>query len=377
MGGACNNRKDFFMKKRHIAGKLSLLIAELIILMIILLNLFFLYYTKEVEEAKLQETGQQKTALSQRETEEQATADPAILSADVSVLSADAAAEQGEALDSAESTAGNNSKRNLVYSLFNIVDIPARQGICASSDYYYVSSSKSLAKYDKNWNLIAENNDPFAYGYDLPVNHIGDLDISGSYLYCVVEKFSHGTAENKGIALYDANSLQLVSLFPIDAESRQEECAGICVNEEENLLLSCEWGEGESANYLYKYDLSTGAFLGSIYMENAPSQIQGIAYYDGSYYISADDGDADSNQEDHIYKLTLSTDGTASLHAEKGIAEVAKQGEIEGLSFDESRKQLLVLYNYGQRIVNGVKYDFYDGYGEEQHKIYLYSFHQL
>lgn len=365
------------MKKRHIAGKLSLLIAELIILMIILLNLFFLYHTKEVEEAKLQETGQQKSALSQGETEEQATADTAALSTDVAVLSADAAAEQGEALSSAESAAENISKRNLVYSLFNIVDIPARQGICASSDYYYVSSSKSLAKYDKNWNLIAENNDPFAYGYDLPVNHIGDLDVSGSYLYCVVEKFSHGTAENKGIALYDANSLQLVSLFPIDAESEQEECAGICVNEDEGLLLSCEWGEGESANYLYKYDLSTGAFLGSIYMENAPSQIQGIAYYDGSYYISADDGDADNDQEDHIYKLTFSTDGTASLHAEKGIAEVAKQGEIEGLSFDESRKQLLVLYNYGQRIVNGVKYDFYDGYGEEQHKIYLYSFHQL
>lgn len=360
------------MKKKHSAGKLSLLIAEVIILMVILLNLLYLYHTKKIEEANQGDRRQEKMELSQKVTEDQS-------SADASVLSANASSAFTEALpaEASSSASEDPAERSLVYSLFKVVDVNARQGICASSDYYYVSSSKSLAKYDKNWNLIAENTDPFSYGYDLPVNHIGDLDVSGSYLYCVVEKFSHGKAENKQIALYDANTLQLVSLFPINAESGQAECAGICVNEEENLLLSCEWGNEESAKYLYEYDLSTGSFLGRIYMENAPSQIQGIAYYNGSYYISADDGDADNDQEDHIYKLTLSADGRASLQAEKGIAEVSRQGEIEGLAFDENRNQLLVLYNYGQRIVNGVKYDFYDGYGEEQHKIYLYSFHQL
>ena len=362
------------MRKKYSAGKLSLLIAELIILMVILLNLFYLYPAKEAEQTKQQESAQAKAELSQEQTSLQRTADAAQLSENATSESSEALAAKPSA--SADS-AGTGAETGMVYSLFKVVDVTARQGICASSDYYYVSSSKSLAKYDKNWNLITENTDPFAYGFDLTVNHIGDLDVSGSYLYCVVEKFSQGKAENRQIALYDANTLQLASLFSIDAESGQTECAGICVNEEENTLISCEWGYDESAKYLYKYDLSTGAFLESIYMENAPSQIQGVAYYDGSYYISADDGDADSDQEDHIYKLFLSEDGTAALHAEKGIAEVTKQGEIEGLSFDESRKQLLVLYNYGQRIVNGVKYDFYDGYGEEEHKIYLYSFHQL
>ncbi len=370
------------MKKRPYSKKLSFLIAELIILMVILLNLFSLYHnhTKEAEVAKQQETEEQKAVLSQGKATEQSKADASSLSANAlseNTVSANAVSEQAETSTAETTASAEKSEQDLVYSLFSIVDIPARQGICASPDYYYVSSSKSLAKYDKNWNLVAENTEPFAAGYDLPVNHIGDLDISGSYLYCVVEKFSQGRAENKQIALYDADTLQLISLLPIDPESGQAECAGICVNEEENLLLSCEWGDSESASYLYKYDLSTGAFLGRIYMENAPSQIQGIAYYDGNYYISADDGDADKDQEDHIYKLTLSENGSAYLHAEKGIAEVARQGEIEGLSFDESRKQLLVLYNYGQRIVNGVKYEFYDGYREEQHKIYLYSFHNL
>ena len=51
-----------------------------------------------------------------------------------------------------------------------------RQGVCVAGDTYWVSGSTTLTKYDKDWNVIAENADPFK-GYDIEVNHIGDIDV--------------------------------------------------------------------------------------------------------------------------------------------------------------------------------------------------------
>ena len=50
-----------------------------------------------------------------------------------------------------------------------------------------------------------------------------------------------------------------------------------------------------------------------------------------------------------------------------------RQGEIEGLTFDEESDQLLVLYNRGARIVLGMPKGFYDGYDREISEVYMYS----
>ncbi len=372
------------MKNRK--RKNFILLAEIILLLLILFAICHSLIGRKAPEAP--ETAGQKsstfeteaenrTEKAERITSSDSTASDA--SADLSEKVADASELQTEKQTDSQAEENKDTsaeaKQN-IYSLFNVVKVEGRQGICASADYYYVSSSKALAKYDKDWNLIAENSDPFAWGYEEKVNHIGDLDVSGGNLYCLVEKFSKGQASNLHLAVYDAESLQLISSQPLDGESGQEEGAGICVNEEEGILMACEWGEEEAAKYLYEYDLATGAFLKKIYMENAPERIQGITYYQGDYYLSADDGDADQGEADHIYRATLSEDGRASLQAEKGLAEVTRQGEIEGLSFDEERKQLLVLYNFGQRIVDGAKQGFYEGFDEEEHEVYLYSVHR-
>lgn len=371
------------MKKRK--RKNFILLAEIILLLLLLFAICHSLIGGKAPEAS--ETAEQKSSTSGTEVENRTEKTESITSSDSSA--SDASADSSEKVadgsepqtekqtdESEENTDINAEAKQNIYSLFNVVKVEGRQGICASTDYYYVSSSKSLAKYDKDWNLIAENTDPFAWGYEEKVNHIGDLDVSGGKLYCLVEKFSKGQASNLHLAVYDAESLQLLSSQPLDGESGQEEGAGICVNEEQGILMACEWGEGEAAKYLYEYDLATGAFLRKIYMDNAPERIQGITYYQGDYYLSADDGDADQGEADHIYRVTLSEDGRASLEAEKGIAEVTRQGEIEGLSFDEERKQLLVLYNFGQRIVDGAKQGFYEGFDEEEHEVYLYSVHR-
>ena len=58
---------------------------------------------------------------------------------------------------------------------------------------------------------------------------------------------------------------------------------------------------------------------------------------------------------------------------EKTFDDVKKQGEIEGLTFDENRGQLLLLYNRGAKIVAGMPTGFYEGYSEEIHEVFVYN----
>jgi len=58
---------------------------------------------------------------------------------------------------------------------------------------------------------------------------------------------------------------------------------------------------------------------------------------------------------------------------EKTFDDVTRQGEIEGLSFDRSRGQFLLLYNRGARIVLGMPKGFYEGYTEEIHEVFVYT----
>ena len=62
------------------------------------------------------------------------------------------------------------------YELSSIHPVNGRQGICVEGDYYWVSGSTTLTKYDQNWNVIQENTEPFK-GYEKEVNHIGDIDV--------------------------------------------------------------------------------------------------------------------------------------------------------------------------------------------------------
>ena len=133
------------------------------------------------------------------------------------------------------------------------------------------------------------------------------------------------------------------------------------------------WIDDESSEYLYMYDLDTGDYRGKLRLRTAPKWMQGIACYNGSLYVTSDDGDADENAPDHMYRIDVSEDReTGIVRLEKTFDDVTRQGEIEGLSFDEDRGQLLLLYNRGARIIAGMPSGFYEGYSEEIHEVYVY-----
>ena len=101
---------------------------------------------------------------------------------------------------------------------------------------------------------------------------------------------------------------------------------------------------------------------------------QGVAYYNGSLYLTSDDGDADENAPDHMYRVDISEDEeTGSVTEEKAFDDVIRQGEIEGLTFDKLNAKLLLLYNRGAKIIAGMPTGFYEGYTEEIHEVFEYD----
>ena len=260
------------------------------------------------------------------------------------------------------------------YTLHAVHPVAGRQGICAEGDYYWVSGSTTLTKYDKEWKVVAENTDPFK-GYDLEVNHIGDIDVYRNELYLGVEYFMDGVGKNIQVAVYDGDTLELKRVFPFRADTGQGECSGIAVDPDAGIVYMCSWIDDPSSRFLYLYDLDSGDFKGKLEMQPAPKWIQGVACHEGDLYVTADDGDADCDEADSMYRLVLSSDGvTAEAVPERAFHDVIKQGEIEGLCFDEKNHQFLLLYNRGAKIVLGMPRGFYEGYTEEIHEVYVYDY---
>ena len=259
------------------------------------------------------------------------------------------------------------------YELAEVHPVGGRQGICTEEGYYWVSGSGTLEKYDSSWNLIAENTEPFE-GYSLEVNHIGDIDVYNNELYLGVEYFMDGEGKNIQVAVYDGDTLKLKRVFPFRADTGQLECSGIAVDPDSRTVYMTSWIDDESSDYLYMYDLDTGEYNGKLKMQPGVKWLQGIAYFDGGLYVTSDDGDADLNEPDHLYRIEVPEDKeTGNVVLEKTFDDVTKQGEIEGLTFDETRGQLLLLYNRGARIIAGMPAGFYEGYSEEIHEVFVYD----
>ena len=259
------------------------------------------------------------------------------------------------------------------YELADVHPVSGRQGVCTEDGYYWISGSGTLAKYDSSWNITAENTDPFE-GYTLEVNHIGDIDVYNNELYLGVEYFMDGEGKNIQVAVYDGDTLKLKRVFPFRSDTGQLECSGIAVDSDSRTVYMTSWIDDESSEYLYMYDLDTGDYTGKVKMQPGPKWLQGVACYNGSLYVTSDDGDADENAPDHMYRVDLSKSGdTGKVSLEKTFDDVKRQGEIEGLTFDKDRGQFLLLYNRGAKIVAGMPTGFYEGYSEEIHEVYVYD----
>ena len=293
------------------------------------------------------------------------------------------------------------------YELYKVVEVKGRQGIACDGEYYYVSDTGALYKYDKDWNLIKSNEKPFQNPER--ANHFGDIDVHDGEIYCGIEKFLYGRGYNIAISIYDADTLEWKRDIEWCPESGQVEVSGIAVDPENGLVWMSDWVD---SRYVYAYDLKTGKFHSKSQCIPTPYWCQGIAAHDGKLYFSSDDGESDYNIPDNLYSMDISNvpfiglkegtevvrespfsvkldeegkpvsrNGLICAGANKGkinhfreMSEFKRAGEIEGITFDPVSNDLLVLNNRGTKIVLGMSQGPLkdEGYDREIHEVYIF-----
>lgn len=267
------------------------------------------------------------------------------------------------------------------WTLDRSIEVSGRQGVAADDDYYYVSSSTALYKYDKDGTLVASNESPFD-SLELAANHFGDIDVYDGEIYTGIETFIDGVGKNIQVAVYDAVTLEWKYSIPWNADSGQVEVCGLAIDAGHGRVWMADWVQGHD---LYCYDIKSRSYVGKVALRPAPRLQQGICFLDGKMLISCDDGNAEYGQADRLYVCNLYPEGpedsfqdcglpvSADVSVYREMHDFIRAGEIEGLCVDKSNDNLIVLSNRGARIILGMPRGFYEGYDHEIHEIYIYK----
>ncbi len=255
------------------------------------------------------------------------------------------------------------------YKLQRVLEVAGRQGIATDGSHYFVSGSKALYVYSAEGELLQANEEPFL-DLAMPANHIGDIAIHDGELFAGIEWFDDGQGHDIQIAVYDAASLTHLRSIDWNPDSGQVEVSAVTVDPDNGLIWMTDWVNGR---HVYRYDLKSGEYRGKLQLRPVPYAQQGIAYRNGFLYITADDGDADLDEADSLWRVRAeATSASVFVTHELDLSAFHRTGEIEGVAWDENTDELLVLSNRGARIVNGMPSGFYPGYDREIHEVYIF-----
>jgi hypothetical protein len=242
--------------------------------------------------------------------------------------------------------------------------------VATDGEIYIVSGNSTLYRYSKSGELLTRNETALD---DLPraANHIGDISVRKGEIFAGIEQFEDGKGKDIQIAVYDARTLAYKQSIPWEPKSGQVEVSGVAIDPLNNSIWLTDWVNGR---YLYRYDLKTGAYSTRLHLRAPPQWQQGVAFLDGYLYITADDGDAEDSEIDNLWRVPAETRDTAAyVTHEHAFRQFRQVGEIEGITFDETAAEMIVLANRGKRIVLGMPKGLYPGYDREIHELYVYK----
>jgi hypothetical protein len=255
------------------------------------------------------------------------------------------------------------------YDLLRVFEVAGRQGVATDGIHYFVSGSKALYIYSKDGELLLANEEPFV-DLALPANHIGDIAVHDGEIYAGIEWFDEGQGHDIQIAVYDAASLAYLRSMDWNPDSGQVEVSAVTVDPDSGLIWMTDWVNGR---YIYRYDLESGEYRGKLQLRSVPHAQQGIAYRQGFLFITADDGEADLEEPDSLWRAQADpTSASTFVTHELDFSAFQRTGEIEGVAWDETTDELLVLSNRGARIVHGMPSGFYPGYDREIHEVHIF-----
>jgi Concanavalin A-like lectin/glucanases superfamily/Domain of unknown function (DUF2341)/Putative peptidoglycan binding domain len=229
----------------------------------------------------------------------------------------------------------NGANGALIFSRFanttTSPDVISHQGVARDSTNYYTFDTNAIRKFDTNWSLVSSSSNPIATvgGF---TDHLGDGDYYSNKLYIPVEHWGGTCADfsHQYITVWNSSDLSFVTKYDVSAQAH--EVAGISVDPTagtHGIIYVVSYCDGSK---IWKYDLADGSFVGSISLSQDISQMQGITYKDGYFYISDD-------LNDSVWKVAF--DGTVL----NTVVVMHISGSFEGV--DYSGDHLLTLLDQG------------------------------
>lgn len=183
------------------------------------------------------------------------------------------------------------------------------EGYATDGTFHYLDSANAISKRnnDSTWSEVTTNATPFVGIPGIGLNHFGDLDYFNGKLYVGAEHFMKcSDTNNSFLAVYNASDLSLSTA--VNESAQNAEIAGVAVDGPNNLLYTVSFCDGTK---IWKYDLTTLAFIGTITLSTPIHQIQGVAFHNGQFFISdntnhtVDVVDLDGTFEGPIYHATV------------------------------------------------------------------------
>lgn len=170
-------------------------------------------------------------------------------------------------------------------------DIGCHQGCAYDGTYYYAIGTNLLRKYNSSWTLIEENTDPCGDAGG-GVTHNGGGFVMNGILY--ITQTTEGYTVTQ-LSEFNTSDLSFVSKRNMSAPGGVYWTSGVSFVPEWNQFVFCEYYNDGTKLFLHNNDLSL-TYAGSITLSSALTQLQGITYWRGAFWVSRDN-------DDFIYRI--------------------------------------------------------------------------
>lgn len=220
----------------------------------------------------------------------------------------------------------------------NIVGIGAyfhSQGMTSDGETLYFSSKTTLIRTEDDAKTLINAN-YFAIPDELKelgIAHIGGLSYYNGFIYAGLEDSK--VWDYPIVGVYDAETLELVDYYILDAEKITRGLPWVCVNPDNGYLYCTDHSKNPAK--LLVYDTANGMeFIKEVALEESPYAIQGAEFLDGTLYAATNDDtqavytvNPDSGEVEKLFDRNL-TSGSEG----EGMTFMTKDGKPVLIAMD-------------------------------------------
>lgn len=227
----------------------------------------------------------------------------------------------------------------------NVVGIGAyfrSQGMATDGDTLYFSSKTTLIRTEADAKTLVNAN-YFAIPdelKDLGIAHIGGMSYYNGFIYAGLEDSK--VWDYPIVGVFDAETLELVEYYVLDAEVITRGLPWVAVNPENGLLYCMD--HSKQPTKILVYDTADNMkFVEEIMLSEVVPSIQGAEFLDGTLYAATND------ETQAIYKINTS-DGSVEKYLDRNLTSGS---EGEGMTFmTKNGEPVIIAMDMGPLFIN-------------------------